>query len=54
MVEVGVALRGVDAMHCASAEQVAEEDLVAATGDRKLVAAWSTLGISTFDPNRPN
>lgn len=45
------ALRGYDAVHCASAEQLGDEDLVAASGDRKLLAAWSALGVATFDPN---
>lgn len=45
-------LRGYDAVHCASAEQLADSDLVAASGDRKLLAAWADLGIATFDPNR--
>lgn len=45
-------LRGYDAVHCASAEQVADDELVAATGDRKLLLAWSELGIATFDPNQ--
>lgn len=44
-------LRGYDAVHCASAEQVADDDFVAATGDRALLAAWSKLGVSTFDTN---
>jgi uncharacterized protein len=46
------ALRGHDAVHCAAAEQLADPDLVAASGDRKLLAAWSGLGIATYDPNR--
>lgn len=47
------ALRGFDAVHCASAEQIAETDVVAATGDRRLIEAWRKLGVATFDPNRP-
>lgn len=46
-----LALRGYDAVHCASAEQLNDPDLVAATGDAQLLHAWDTLGISTFDPN---
>lgn len=46
------ALRGYDAVHCAAAEQLADPDLVAASGDRKLLAAWSGLGIATYDPNQ--
>ncbi|WP_300007714.1 type II toxin-antitoxin system VapC family toxin [Pseudonocardia sp.] len=45
------ALRGYDAVHCAAAEQLADPDLVAASGDARLLAAWSGLGIATFDPN---
>jgi hypothetical protein len=44
-------LRGYDAVHCASAEQLNDPDLVAAAGDAQLRHAWHTLGISTFDPN---
>ncbi|MGQ0573924.1 MAG: type II toxin-antitoxin system VapC family toxin [Pseudonocardia sp.] len=47
-------LRGYDAVHCAAAEQVGDADLVAATGDRRLVAAWQSLGVATFDPNPPS
>jgi hypothetical protein len=47
------ALRGYDAMHCAAALQIAEEDLVAATGDRALLTAWSAAGVATYDVNRP-
>jgi predicted nucleic acid-binding protein len=49
-----LALRGYDAVHCASAEQLNDRDLVAATGDTKLLHAWHTLGLSTFDPNAPS
>jgi predicted nucleic acid-binding protein len=45
------ALRGYDAVHCASAEHLEDGDLVAATGDRKLLDAWRALGISTADTN---
>ena len=45
-------LRGYDAVHCASAEQLADDDLVAASGDRTLLAAWRDLGMRTFDLNR--
>lgn len=27
------------------------DDLVAAAGDRRLLEAWTELGLSTFDPN---
>jgi predicted nucleic acid-binding protein len=45
------ALRGYDAVHCASAEQLDDEDLVAASGDQALLAAWIKLGMATFDSN---
>jgi hypothetical protein len=45
-------LRGYDAVHCAAAEQLNEDQLVAAAGDRRLLEAWSVLGIDTFDTNR--
>lgn len=45
-------LRGYDAVHCASARQLVDDDLVAATGDRLLLAAWSELGVSTLDTNQ--
>jgi predicted nucleic acid-binding protein len=44
-------LRAFDAVHVASAESIGDQDLVAAAGDRRLLAAWSALGIATFDPN---
>lgn len=43
------ALRGYDAVHCASAVELEDDDLVAATGDRQLLAAWHSLGVATFD-----
>jgi predicted nucleic acid-binding protein len=45
------ALRGYDAVHCASAEQVADDDLVLASGDHALLAATARLGIATADTN---
>lgn len=45
------ALRGYDAVHCASAEQLDDEDVVAASGDQKLLDAWAELGLATFDSN---
>ncbi|WP_152366150.1 type II toxin-antitoxin system VapC family toxin [Microlunatus speluncae] len=44
-------LRGYDAVHCASAEQIDDNDVVAAAGDGKLISAWRELGLMTFDPN---
>jgi predicted nucleic acid-binding protein len=46
-------LRGYDAVHCAAAALFDAPDLVAASGDRKLLAAWRELGIATFDPAAP-
>jgi predicted nucleic acid-binding protein len=43
------ALRGYDAVHCAAAELIADEQTVAASGDRALLAAWGALGLSTTD-----
>lgn len=48
------ALRGYDAVHCASAYQLADPDLVAATGDRQLLDAWRHLGLATVDINLAN
>jgi predicted nucleic acid-binding protein len=44
-------LRAYDAVHAASAESMGDRDLVAAAGGRRLLAAWSALGIVTYDPN---
>lgn len=44
-------LRGYDGVHCAAAESVADDDMVAAAGDRGLLAAWSSLGLATYDTN---
>jgi predicted nucleic acid-binding protein len=44
-----LALRGYDAVHCASAAEVNDPELVAATGDARLLAAWRELGIAVFD-----
>ena len=43
-------LRGYDAVHCAAAALVNGPDLVAASSDRRLLEAWSELGVATFDP----
>jgi uncharacterized protein len=47
------ALRGYDAVHCAAAAHLGEPDLVAASGDQRLLAAWRELGIATYDPAAP-
>lgn len=44
-------LRGYDATHCAGAESVNDADVVAASGDRQLLAAWRALGMNTLDVN---
>lgn len=46
---VDFALSGYAAVHCASAEQLDDNDLVAASVDRKLLDAWRKLGLSTAD-----
>jgi len=46
-------LRGYDAVHCAAAAQLDEPDLVAASGDKRLLAAWQALGVATYDPAGP-
>lgn len=46
------AVRGYDAVQCASAERVADDDVLAASGDARLLAVWADLAIATFDPNR--
>jgi predicted nucleic acid-binding protein len=43
--------RGYDALHCASAAAVDADDLVMASGDRKLLDACISLGIATADTN---
>ena len=44
-----LALRGYDAVHCATAERLDDVTLVAASGDRRLLRAWNTLGLATYD-----
>jgi len=44
-------LRGYDAVHCAAAEAVTGEELVAASGDQDLLAAWRTDGLAVVDTN---
>lgn len=43
------ALRGYDAVHLAAAELIADEQTVAASGDRALLDAWDALGLATAD-----
>ncbi|GAB96230.1 hypothetical protein BJY21_004430 [Kineosphaera limosa] len=47
-----LALRGYDAMHCASAVKLQAADLVAAAGDAQLLAAWQASGIAVIDINQ--
>jgi uncharacterized protein len=44
-------LRGYDAVHCASAEQLDDDDLIVASGDRKVLDACAFLGLATADSN---
>jgi predicted nucleic acid-binding protein len=44
-------LRGYDATHCAGAESINDAEVVAASGDTQLLAAWRALGINTLDVN---
>ena len=44
-------LRGYDATHCAGAESINDPDVVAASGDLQLLAAWHALGVNTLDVN---
>lgn len=43
-------LRADDATHCAAAIAVNDDHLVAATGDRRLLAAWHAEGLATWNP----
>ncbi|TDD57515.1 PIN domain-containing protein [Kribbella antibiotica] len=47
------ALRGYDAMQCASAESIGEQDLIFASGDRQLLKAGANLGFHVADVNEP-
>lgn len=44
-----LALPGYDAVHCASAAELDDPDLVAAAGDERLLAAWRSLGLAVLD-----
>ncbi|WP_138758538.1 type II toxin-antitoxin system VapC family toxin [Modestobacter altitudinis] len=44
-------LRGYDAVHCAAALSVADEELVAASGDQELLSAWRADGLAVVDTN---
>lgn len=47
-----LALRGYDAVHCASAAVINDGELVAAAGDAHLLQAWRSLGLAVIDTNR--
>jgi uncharacterized protein len=47
-----LSLRGYDAVHCASAEQLDDDDVVAASGDQQLLTAWLQLGMAIYDTNQ--
>ena len=47
-----LALRGYDAVQAASAEQLDDDDVVAASGDQTLLTAWMELGMATYDTNQ--
>jgi hypothetical protein len=46
-------LRGYDAVHCASAERLADPELLVAAGDKRLLEALSALGLDTVDVAAP-
>lgn len=43
------ALRGYDAIHAATGLAAASDDFVAISGDRRLLRAWTALGLATID-----
>ena len=45
-------LRAYDATHCASAVAVNDPELVAASGDARLIAAWQAERVATRDTNQ--
>jgi len=47
-----LALRGYDAVHCASAAELNDPEMVAASGDARLLAAWRSLGVAVLDTNQ--
>lgn len=55
------ALRGYEAVHCASAQQLVDENgddddvvVVVASGDQQLLTAWAELGLEIYDSNAPD
>lgn len=53
MVAQRYGLRGYDSVHSAAAVSLAHPQLVAASGDRKLLASWRDQGLATIDTNAP-
>lgn len=47
-----LALRGYDAVHCASAAAFNDPEMVAAAGDSRLLSAWRSLAVTVLDTNR--
>jgi predicted nucleic acid-binding protein len=47
-----LSLRGYDAVHCASAAQLDDDDVVVASGDQQLLTAWLELGMAIYDTNQ--
>jgi predicted nucleic acid-binding protein len=45
-------LRGFDAVHCAAARAVADDDVLAASGDHELLDAWRAEGLAVVDTTR--
>jgi predicted nucleic acid-binding protein len=52
-IAVDLGLRGYDAVHCASAEQLLPDGVVMVSGDAKLLDASAKLGMATADTNAP-
>lgn len=46
-------LRGYDAVHLASAEELVDPDFIFVSGDRELLAAGTTMGLSVANINSP-
>jgi hypothetical protein len=44
-------LRSYDSVHCASALSLKSDGVVAVSGDRALLRAWSTGGVAVADPS---
>lgn len=47
-----LALRGYDAVHCASAATLNDSELVVVAGDLRLINAWLDLGVAVIDTNQ--